>query len=98
MQRRRVATGALVPGGQPLVHRRQQGTGTAGKVGDAQRAYRGRVRPIRAVQLGDGQPGQQRRRGRQRVERRQVLTVGNEALEDAAGQVVGLVYAVALIA
>ena len=48
---------------------------------------------VDAVHLGDCQPGQQRRRCGQGVERGEVLSVGDEPLEDAAGQVMGVVDA-----
>ena len=80
-------------GGYLLVDRREQRAGAAGEVGYAQPAYGFGIGPVHALQLGDGQPGQQRRRRGQRVEGRQVLAVGDEPLEDAAGQVVGVVDA-----
>ncbi len=49
--------------------------------------------PVHALHLGYGQPRQQRRRRRQGVEGGQVLAVRDETLEDAPGQVVGVVHA-----
>ena len=51
------------------------------------------VGPVDALQLGDRQTRQQRRRRGQRVEGRQVLAVGDQPLEYAASQVVGVVDA-----
>ena len=88
MQAGRVAAGALVPARDLLVHRGQQGAGTAGEVADAQPADRRGVGPVHAVQLGDGQPCQQRRGFGAGVERGEILAVGNQPLKQAAGQVV----------
>ena len=41
-------------------------------------------------QVGDGEPGQQRGGGREGVKGGQVFAVGDEPLEDAAGEVVGV--------
>ena len=94
----RVAPGPLVTGGYLLVHRREQRAGPAGEVPDSQPADGLSIRPVHALQLGDGQPGQQCRRRGQGVEGGQVLAVGNKSLEDAAGQVVGVSTPVALTA
>ena len=72
-----------------LVHGGKQGAGTAGEVGDAQCTYGIRVAPVHAVHHGYGQPGQQSGGSRQSVERRQVFAVGNQALKDTPGQIMG---------
>ena len=48
-----------------------------------------RSRPM-AAELGHSQAGQQGRGGRQGVEGGQVFAVGNQTLEDAPGQVMGV--------
>ena len=40
--------------------------------------------PVHALHLGDGKPGQQRRRRRKSIEGGEVFPIGDEALEDAA--------------
>ena len=46
-----------------------------------------------SFQLGDGEPRQQRGRRGQRVEGGEIFAVGDEPLEDAPGQVVGVFHA-----
>ena len=88
-----VAAGPLVPGGDLVVDRGEQRAGAAGEVPDAQLADGVGVRPVDALHFGDSQPGQERGGRGQRVEGGQVLAVRDEALEDAPGQVVGVVHA-----
>ena len=75
-----IATGALVAGGYLIVHGGEQRAGAAGEVPDSQPADGPGIRPVNALHLGDGQPGQQRRRRRQGVEGGQVLAVSDESL------------------
>ena len=63
------------------------------EVADAQLAYGLWAGPVHALHLGDGEPGQERGRGGQGVEGGEVLAVRDEALEDAASQVMGVVHA-----
>ena len=87
-----VATGALVLRGDLLVHRRQQRAGAAREVADLELADGFGVGPVH-VHLGHRESREQSRGRRERVERRQVLAVGYQPLEDASGQVVRLVRA-----
>ena len=87
------AAGVFVAGGDLFVHCGKEGAGAAGEIADAQAADGLGAAPVHAVQLGDGQAGQQVGGGGQGVESRQILAVGNQPLEHAAGKVVGVVYA-----
>ena len=82
-----------VAGGDLLVDGRQQGAGAAGEVADLQPADGLGVSPVHALHLGDGQAGQQGGGGGQGVEGGQVLAVGDQPLENAAGEVVSVVDA-----
>ena len=62
VQSSRIAAGPLVFSGNLLVHRREQRARAAGKVGNAQFPDGLSIRPVHALQLGDSQPRQQRRR------------------------------------
>ena len=90
MERRRVAPGAFVPRGDLLVHRREQRPGAAGEVPHAESAEAVGVRPIQVVQQRHREARQQRGRRRKRVEGGEVLPIGDEPLEDAPGEVVGV--------
>ena len=90
MQLAAVAAGAFVAGGDLFVDGGEQGAGAAGEVSDSQLADGLGIRPVDPFQLGDREPGQQRGGGRQGVEGGQVFAVGDEPLEDAAGEVVGI--------
>ncbi len=79
--------------GDLLIDGGEQRAGAAGEVADAQTADRFGVRPVDALQLGDGEPRQQRGGRGQRVKGGEILAVGDEALEDAPGQVVGVLDA-----
>ena len=81
-----IATVELVQGGEALVDGGEQGTGAAGEIGDAQIADSFRIAP--ALVIGNGQGGEEGGRFRARVEGGQEFAVGDEALEDEAGQVV----------
>ena len=93
MQLGGVAAGAFVAGRDLLVGGGEQRAGAAGEIAHAQLADAFGVGPVEALQLGDREPGQQRRRGGPGVEGGQILAVGDQALEDASGEVVGVVAA-----
>ena len=90
MQGFEIAAFAFVPRRDLVVYGGQQGAGAAGEVADAQAADGACTAPVHPFQLGDGETGQQGGGGRQGVEGRQVLAVGDEALEEAPGEVVGV--------
>ena len=107
MKRGEVASGLLVADGDLVVHGGQQRAGAAREVAYAQIPDSIGVRPVHAVhpfgrlrtkpfgrlrtELGDREACQQRGGRGQRVEGGEVLAVSDESLEDAAGEVVGLV-------
>ena len=72
-----VAALALVAVGELLIDGGQQRARAAGEVRHAQVADGGGVRPVNAVQLGDGELRQQRGGGGQRVEGGEILAVGD---------------------
>ena len=88
----RISAGPFMASGDLFVDSREQGAGTAGEVSDPQSPDVLGARPVHAIQLGDGEPGQQRGGCGKGVEGGQVFAVGYEALEYAAGQVVGVFY------
>ena len=90
MQLAAVTAGALVAGGYLFVHGGEQGAGAAGEVSDSQLADFLGARPVDPLQLGDGEPGKQCGGSWQGVEGGQEFAVGDESLENAAGQVVGV--------
>ena len=61
----RIAAGPLVAGGNLLVDSGEQGAGTAGEVSDSQPPDGLGIRPVNAIQLGDGEPGPAARRMRE---------------------------------
>ena len=87
-----VSAGALVTGGDLLVGRREERAGAAREIADAQAADGIRVAPVHPVHLRDRQAREKGGGRRQGVERRQVLAVDDQPLEDAPGQVVRVVY------
>ena len=93
MEFRGGAAGPLVARRDFLVSRGEQRTGAAGEVTHPESADPPGIRPVHLVQQGNRQAGEQGGRGRERVEGRQVLPVGDQPLEDAAGQVVGVRHA-----
>ena len=88
-----VAAGAFVAGGDLLVDGGEEGAGAAGEVGDAEVADGVGVGPVHGVHFGDGEACEEGGGGGKGVEGGEVFAVGDKALEDAAGEVVGVVDA-----
>ena len=96
VQRSRVASVELVQQRDALVGGGEEGAGAAGEVPDLQRRDAVLVAPFCAagrVVSGNGESGQQRGGGRSGVEGGEEFAVGDQALEDHAGQIVGLGHA-----
>ena len=91
VQRGGIAAGALVLERDLVVDRREQRARPAGEIADPKRADRLCVGPVRNLQQRNRQPREQRSRGRARVEGRQILAVRDQALEDAAGEIVRVI-------
>ena len=98
VQRFGIAAVELVQERDALVGGAEQRSRAAGEVADLQGGDRLLVAPLRAARCligGDGEAGEQRRRGGTGVEGGEEFAVGDQTLEDDAGEVVRLGHAAA---